>query len=69
MSGAQLIRDLVSGFTRLIMPTPQDLQEGGVYLENWPGRFSIASGRRVDGRQAQDNRRALGLSQHEGERL
>ena len=58
------VRDLVSWFTRLIMPTSQDLREAGVYLENWPGRFSIASERRVDARQAQDDRRTPGLNNH-----
>ncbi len=64
MSEVQLIRALVSWFTRLIMPTPQDLREAGVYLENWPGRFSIASETRVDARQAQDGRQTPGLSNH-----
>lgn len=64
MSGVQLIRNLVSWFTRLIMPTSQDLREAGVYLENWPGRFSTASERRVDARQAQDDWRTPSLSKH-----
>ena len=66
MSGTQLIRDLVSWFTRLIMPTPQDLREAGVYLENWPGRFSIASELRVDAGHAHHDRRTSGLTKHQG---
>ena len=28
-----VVQDIVSWFTRLVMPTPQDLREAGVYLD------------------------------------